>query len=128
MSTAARRRKLARERVHARNVALAQSLAEKQRSRWESEGADRGRREERERRRVFLDPHEDDYLLSPVPEYDVKLVALHPRETRAFADYARDYPRFPVAHVVQFKAVRKTWRAGTGQTVTWWDWEFRGPT
>ena len=129
MSTATRRRKLERERIHARNLALAQRLAEERRPRWFGDGVREGARQERERRKILLEPCEDEYLLSAPPEHDVKFVALVPSMKLAsgFDDYTRHHARYlDRPQMVAFRAVKKSWRAGTGQVVTWWDWELKG--
>lgn len=90
----------------------------------QSEGYRRAR-EEYERRRVLHIAAPTDkrtVLIGEEPEIEVCRVALQREAARLFNPVDVS-PWMPPVDVVNFRARRQSWQAGTGQVVTWWTWE-----
>lgn len=128
-------RKLVRQRIHNRNLALAQTVAEQRRPEWERVGYQQGyRQHQSETTRIIGWPSRrngadrDAYLLCEPPKDRLTLVALDADRSVNFLDYQRDGHRFVQAHLrmARFEPVRKCWTDERGNLVVWFDYEFRG--
>lgn len=127
-------KRVARQRIHDRNLALAQTLAEEQRPEWERVGFREGyRKHQDETTRVLGVPNRRDgadqnaFVLGEQPKDRYVMVALYPRMSLAFAEAMRNGHRYETRPTIaRFEPVRKAWTSAEGQLVVWFDYEFRG--
>lgn len=124
MSIAKLSRRVQRARIHNRNVALAQSIAARERPRVFAEGVARGRADLMAEKTDALAPIPGAYVLGDEPKLWKVLVQLQDR--RHELDYEEAIAAVPhSARFVTCEPKRKAWRDSMGNVIVWYEWEVR---